>query len=397
MYNEARRQCSLLQIRDELKKRGVTESTLECSTHEVTRVVSKALYSPIKTAIASGLRVMCVVLRGFGGLLNWSTQEDTSFATEFSDRIRVIACLNRLPNMVHSDTAAECLSARDWKAVAKRTGAGHNDVMILVWGDAADTKTACDEIVIRAREATVGVPSDTRQGHADGTNGFERVLPGADRMYPDTDLPPIAVTEDRVERIRAGLPEFVWDRRARYVANGLPDPIAVDLCLNPRVELYDRIVSELDVQPMLVAVLLCQWLKSMRRLGLKPDRLSDDAIYSVFSAYASGNLTREGIRSAIRRVLIETADQPLPPDAQDDTPAVDAASIQHAVAALDPAQVSDDDLKTGVADTWKEAEEQTFANSEQKRRFVLGALMRRFERKVDGQKLVELVSAKVGK
>jgi hypothetical protein len=41
---------------------------------------------------------------GFGGLLNTFTQEHTTFAKEFSDRVRVVSCLNNLPNIVTSDT-----------------------------------------------------------------------------------------------------------------------------------------------------------------------------------------------------------------------------------------------------------------------------------------------------
>ncbi len=33
---------------------------------------------------------------------------------------------------------------------------------------------------------------------SDGTNGFERILPGADRMYPDTDLPPKKITKEKI-------------------------------------------------------------------------------------------------------------------------------------------------------------------------------------------------------
>ena len=78
--------------------------------------------------------------------------------------------------------------------------------MLVVWGDERDVDTACREIIIRAREATEGIPSETRQALDDGTNGFERILPGADRMYPDTDLPPIRLEDDRVDDIGDGSP-----------------------------------------------------------------------------------------------------------------------------------------------------------------------------------------------
>ncbi|MBN2447669.1 MAG: Glu-tRNA(Gln) amidotransferase subunit GatE, partial [Phycisphaerae bacterium] len=188
LYNEAMRQCALLRIRGLLHERGIRPETFEYRKYDVTRVVAKARYEPVRAALERGLCVKCVVLPGFAGLFNEPTQEHTTFAKEFSDRVRVIACLTTLPNIVHSDTATESLAARDWKELFRKTGAHQGDGLVLVWGDQLDTETACEEIAIRAREATEGVPSDTRQALADGTTGFERVLPGADRMYPDTDL-----------------------------------------------------------------------------------------------------------------------------------------------------------------------------------------------------------------
>ena len=50
--------------------------------------------------------------------------------------------------------------------------------------------TAVDEIRLRYVDATDGVPNETRQPFPDGSTDFERILPGPDRMYPDTDSPP---------------------------------------------------------------------------------------------------------------------------------------------------------------------------------------------------------------
>jgi glutamyl-tRNA(Gln) amidotransferase subunit E len=82
----------------------------------------------------------------------------------------------------------------DWQIIRKACDCKYTDAMVVVWGAAADVQTALSEIKIRAIEATKGVPNETRQAHADGTTGFERILPGADRMYPDTDSPPVEIT-----------------------------------------------------------------------------------------------------------------------------------------------------------------------------------------------------------
>ena len=158
--------------------------------------------------------------------------------------------------------------------------AGDRDTLILVWGSAEDTQTACEEIVIRAEEATVGIPSDTRQPMKDGTNGFERVLPGADRMYPDTDLPPIAINDDRVARARQLVPEFVWETEARYAAGGMVDHDVQTLCISPRSGSITRAIEEYKTSAMMLGVFVAQRFRAMAREDLRPERLSDDTVYS---------------------------------------------------------------------------------------------------------------------
>jgi len=306
VYNEAMRQCALLHIRDTLKQRGITKDTLKCTTHDVTRAVYRTPYGPIRKAVDMGHRVKCVTLHGFAELLNHTTQEHTIFAKEFSDRVRVIACLTELPNMVHSDTASEQLTVRDWKGIRKRTQAGDNDALILVWGDEADTTTACQEIIIRATEATIGVPNDTRQAHKDGTTGFERVLPGAERMYPDTDLPPITIDADRLEGIRNQLSTPPWERQDRYRTLNIPKESIAPLSASLRANLFETLIDELKIDPVFAAVVLMQRFKCFSRDGLYPERLTDQQIQSVFAALAQNKLTRRGVVRAFRWHLLAT-------------------------------------------------------------------------------------------
>ncbi len=303
VYNEARRQWSLLQIRDELKRRGITTDTFSWTATDVTRNVRKTHFPPIRDALGHGQRVQCVVLRGFAGLLNLEIQEYTTFGKEFSDRVRVIACLTRQPNIVHSDTASELLSVRDWKELRRRAKSGDQDALVLVWGDEADVRTACEEIAVRAREATLGVPSDTRQALKDGTNGFERVLPGAERMYPDTDLPPMNIAPQRLDRIAALLPPKPWDREKRYRKLGLSDHAIHVLFRRNRATLFERLMDELGIDPGFATRILVEQFTAFSREGLPIYSLCDDDVFEVFKALAAGDFSQEGVTIVLGRAL----------------------------------------------------------------------------------------------
>jgi Glu-tRNA(Gln) amidotransferase subunit E-like FAD-binding protein len=111
--------------------------------------------------------------------------------------------------------------------------------VVVFWVEQDDAPTATREILLRAAEASVGIPAETRQAHRGGTTGFERILPGADRMYPDTDTPPLPIDDRQVDRIRATLPERPWARADRYHALGLSPAAAERLAVAPWAAAFD--------------------------------------------------------------------------------------------------------------------------------------------------------------
>lgn len=298
-YNEAMRQYNLLQLRDELHKRGITPETFSAGVDDVTRVLRKTRFKPIHDALADGQTIRCVMLRGFQGLLRWKTQTDTYFSREISDRVRVIACLTTLPNIIHSDSMGETIAASEWQAVRKAVGARDQDTVVLVWGRMDDAVSGAAEIIIRAREATIGIPSETRQALRDGTNGFERILPGPDRMYPDTDLPPKRITSELLDRIRAHLPEFIWDRERWYRDLGLPSDVIKCLAISPFAELFRQLISENHVAPMVAAETMTRLLKKLNRQLKRIVPISAYCLQSILIAHSNGILTRDGIFPAL--------------------------------------------------------------------------------------------------
>lgn len=294
-YNEAMRQWNLLRLREELHKRGITPETFEAKTDNITKQIRKTSYTPINNAIQENKSVYCVTLRGFKDLLRWQTQTDTFFAREISDRVRVIACLTTLPNIIHSDSMGENIAASEWQAIKKHVGAKDEDTIVIVWGDISDLETASKEIIIRAKEATIGVPSETRQALRDGTNGFERILPGADRMYPDTDLPPKKITEERINNLRKYIPEYFWEREKWYKELGLPKDIIRPLAISKYANLFKKAVTEFKIDPVLAGVALIQYPKRLKRKHLDTDKLNEENLTELFKSYSEGLISREGI------------------------------------------------------------------------------------------------------
>jgi len=246
VHNEVLRQRTLLGIRGELERRGVKPDGIKDNFVNVTTIMKSSDYQSLQNALAEGATVMAVPLAGFDGLLGLFTQPRTTFLKEFADRIRVIACLDDLPNLASSTDIVPTFSSSQWHKIVKICGVPSETPILVVWGAEKDVHTACQEITIRAREACVGVPSETRQAQEDGTNGFERILPGPDRMYPDTDLPPIQLADERMAKIAAELPETPWARQAKLCDIGVGADLAERLSRHQAYDLFWHLAKRLD-------------------------------------------------------------------------------------------------------------------------------------------------------
>ena len=332
-YHEAMRQWNLLRLREELRGRAITPETFKAVTEDVTRLLQKTSYLPIRDAMDAGLFANCVVLRGFRDLLNWQTQTNTRFSREISDRVRVVACLTKLPNIVHSDSSSETLSSAEWLAIRKAVKAAKDDTLVVVWGGIEDAKTGAQEIAIRAREAATGIPSETRQALRDGTNGFERILPGPDRMYPDTDLPPKKVTEERLETIRRRVPVPIWTREAWYRELGLPADVIEPLAASRLADLFELLVKDWKVAPVAAAVALVQYRKRLKSKGLDASAIGEDTLRPIFALFRDRKISREGVFALMEKAA---RGEPLP-EAGEVRPAAEVevyAQVQASSAAL---------------------------------------------------------------
>lgn len=301
-YYEAMRQWNLLRLREELKRRGITQESFKAESYDITNILKKVSYVPLINAIISNYKIKCVVLKGFTELLHWQTQTNTFFSKEISDRVRVIACLTTIPNMIHSDSKSDTITSAEWQKINRGVNAANEDTIVIVWGSEEDTETAVKEIIIRTHEATIGIPSETRQAMSDGTNGFERILPGADRMYPDTDLPPKKIAQGRIDAIRQWLPEQFWKRQKWYNELGIPSDTIEELSTSNYAELFKKAVNEWKINPTTAAVFLIQCPKRLKRYGCMDDWVNEGMFEGILKAYAEGKIPQDALFTTLRTV-----------------------------------------------------------------------------------------------
>lgn len=262
-HNECFRQWSLLHIRNLLEKKVKNQKNWRIVWKELDLADFNFIYSPLASAHRKNLKAIGINLPGYKGILSHFTQPGKMFADELGDRLKVIACIEK-PNMTHSEELKETYTQAQWQKIRTILGARENDAQVVVWGPEDDIPTAWETVEERCRLAFEGVPRESRKSLEDGTTLFERVLPGPDRMYPDTDSPPIPLDTDYIDSIKKRLPVDISQRYAQMKKWDIPSDTFPYLLRNNLIPLLEKILRELDIAPKFAGTLLGHSLKHIQ-------------------------------------------------------------------------------------------------------------------------------------
>ncbi|HAW58955.1 MAG TPA: Glu-tRNA(Gln) amidotransferase GatDE subunit E [Bacteroidales bacterium] len=287
-HNEAFRQWALLLIRDKLQSRIRKENWR--MTYKRLNFFDFHFNLPaLIYARDNRYRIVAVNLPQFRGILSHFTQPEHCFANEISDRLKVIACIEK-PNMTHSEAFVQEINEEDWSKICQILQAEENDAQIVFWGPEDDISTALETIEERCLMAFDGVPPETRKSFEDGTTIFERVLPGADRMYPDTDSAPIPLTDDYIEEIRKDLPTEVMVRYNQLIQWNVPQDTFTYIFKKNLYPLIERIYTELEIPARFTGSFLGHTVKYIEGQKGPSSTFQFDRIYDLLKYLKNNHL-----------------------------------------------------------------------------------------------------------
>jgi glutamyl-tRNA(Gln) amidotransferase subunit E len=291
---EVQRQQSLLSIRDELRKRGASVGTTEGTN------VTSLFATTLSTVLKKSKKVHAIVLKGFAGLVGRGIQPDRRLGSELSDYARKCG----VGGIFHTDelpgygiTAGEVAHLRSF------LHATEGDCVILIAG-ASEKQVSCaiGQIILRANMALADrpVPEETRKMLDGGSTAYMRPLPGAARMYPETDVLPVVINEDRWKAIAP--PELLTKVAEGFTGKyGIEKNYALQLASSEKLSLFEQAVRE-GIKPKLVAFTILSTTTELRRDGVNISRIADRDYLDVWHAVESGRAAKEAIPEIFRSI-----------------------------------------------------------------------------------------------
>ena len=204
---------------------------LPFDTHDLTELFAKCDSEMVRNSLDSGSKVLAVALSGFADKLG-SKQTDGEGAQlpRLGRELASAAKVAGVAGIFHSDELpAYGISSSEVEAVRDSLSLSEEDAFALCIAPEWQAELALESVVLRARLAYHRIPREVRnvvirKGQPDdGTTTAMRPLPGGARMYPETDIPVIEITEEHWDSINGELPLTSEERRKRLQGTDISD------------------------------------------------------------------------------------------------------------------------------------------------------------------------------
>jgi len=276
--NEIERQEILKEIAKILQERN---ARVEEKIYDLTDIFENTSSKIIRNSLKNGGKVLGIKLTGFRGVLK---QKKYRLGREFAENVRVLG----VKGLFHGDELPGYgITSEELDRVKERLDLNDKDSYVLIAEKRERGELALRRVIERAKKAIEGVPDETRAPKDDGTTKYLRPLPGGARMYPETDIPPIKIDEEYIEKLKENLPPLPEERAQDLVRMGINYDLAWQLIREDMDDPFEKLTKKYG-NPTLVARALINGCRN----------IDYDKIFLYFSL---GKFSKEALDDIVMR------------------------------------------------------------------------------------------------
>jgi len=287
--HETVRQHALIEISKQMKKRGIKKEDFEHTYVDVSHLFS----------LKEGDKAFVTIFPKMKGIFGSEVQPNKDFGEEIFEKSMLITGIPR-ESQYHSDEIEEsavrkrsirpCQLSIDKKmheAIRSIVKAGSEDAFIVAVGLERRAMHAMKKIVERAKLALDGVPQETRRLLPNGNTEFLRVIHGKERIYPDTDTPPIVISKTLIEESKSQVGKRPWETYMELHSKYGFNQHQVDLLIrDEKLAKFHHYTETLSLNGSLAYRLLIELPRRKRREGVKFSSQTADKLAESLSRKA---------------------------------------------------------------------------------------------------------------
>ncbi len=243
---EIERQEMLKEISETLTRR---DAHPEERIYDLTPIFQNTKSRIIVRELKKGGKVLGIKLVGFKGVLKSGRYR---LGKELAERVRVLG----IKGLFHGDELPAYGIESEVDKIKEIMNLGPNDSFVIIAAEENAGKTALQKVVERAKMALEGVPGETRAPKDDGSSTYLRPLPGAARMYPETDIPPIFIDEEYIKKIKSSLPKMPEERVKDLVSLGVSKQDAEQIVHMGMDDVCESLIKNFGYPTMVARVII---------------------------------------------------------------------------------------------------------------------------------------------
>ncbi|MEM4655631.1 MAG: Glu-tRNA(Gln) amidotransferase subunit GatE [Acidilobaceae archaeon] len=382
VHYEVLRQLRLIELRRELLKRDLSKDSITYNPVDLTSKLARSSSKILRRAVENGGVILGIKIPKMKGLLGFELMPGRRFGTELADYARFWAGVS---GIIHSDELPGYgITGEEVNVVYETLNADPSiDAFIIVADIREKALKALSTIVDRIRVAFDGVPEETRAANEDGTTRYMRPRPGAARMYPETDIPPVKVTDELISEADKIKPEPLNVKLERLISKyGLSRELALEVLMDIRLDLIESLIEKYHerVQPSIIASIFVVTLRGLRGKGLDIEIITDKHLEEIVSYIAEGLIAKE----ASELILEEIAKNP-------------QLTVREAIEKLGLRAVSEAEAEAVIDEIIREYIEEVKKRGLKATSLIIGKAMGKLRGKIDGRRVAEIAREKIEK
>jgi len=229
------------------------------------------------------------------GMFGYSPYEGIRLGKEVAELVRFFG----IGGVFHSDELPNYgIEESDLEELKNFLQINESDAFLILASPEEKIHTVIDQIILRIEHIkNQGIPIDTRLATQSGETKFLRPRPGAARMYPETDIPPIIISEDELIEAEKNIPKL-WDDSIKEIEikYEMNQQLAEQIFDSKYIELFENIIEKIKTNPTFVASILCSTITNLERKGLDSNLLKNEYIFKLFELLEKVKLQKNQLK-----------------------------------------------------------------------------------------------------
>ena len=297
---EAKRQYGLKLISEKINSSGTFDIS-ENDVFSISNLLENCNSEIIKKSLENQSVIKAIRVKKFSGVFGFEPFPGIRLGKEIGQLVRFFG----IGGVFHSDELPNYgIEDEDIQRIRKHLELEQHDAFLIIAGKEPTLDFAVNSIINRIKNAKNGPLAETRAATPTNETVFLRPRPGAARMYPETDIPTIKVSNTELDSASSMIPKS-WDETILQIQNKykINQQLSEQIFDSEYFELFEKICKNDKTSPSFAASILCSTITNLQRNNFNTSLLKDKEISDVFNLLNENKISKESIEIIFKQIM----------------------------------------------------------------------------------------------